>query len=113
MLVTMVIQRRRRWLNRTGYNVRRSLSTFSVAFFFDISHLDSSTRHTEMPGVPTTNARLVLAERPGSGAVTSSTFRYEQVSLGPLRDGQVLVRVEYSAIVCPVLSNVRSSAHIP
>lgn len=46
-----------------------------------------------------TNERLVLAERPAKGPVTAKTFRRETVSLGPLGDGEVLVRVEYSAIV--------------
>jgi len=52
-----------------------------------------------MPSKPTKNTRLVLAERPTRGPVTPSTFRREQVSLGELADGDVLVRVEYSAIV--------------
>jgi len=45
------------------------------------------------------NERLVLAERPARGPVTDKTFRREEETVPPLRDGEVLVKVEYSAIV--------------
>ena len=46
-----------------------------------------------------TNTRLVLAKRPERGPVTNETFRLESVELEPIKDGEVLVKVEYSAIV--------------
>ena len=48
---------------------------------------------------PSQNSRLVLAERPERGPVTATTFKREQVDLGGLKEGDVLVKVEYSAIV--------------
>ena len=48
------------------------------------------------------NERLVLAERPARGPVTDKTFRREEETVPPLRDGEVLVKVEYSAIVSGV-----------
>jgi NADPH-dependent curcumin reductase CurA len=48
---------------------------------------------------PTTNQRLVLHKRPEKGPVTSETFKLEKVDLKPLGPGEVLVRVDYSAIV--------------
>lgn len=48
---------------------------------------------------PKKNNRLVLAERPERGPVTPTTFRHEEVDIKPLADGEVMVKVEYSAIV--------------
>jgi NADPH-dependent curcumin reductase CurA len=51
--------------------------------------------------VSTQNSRLVLAERPQRGPITSRTFRLESVDLPSLQDGEVLVRVEHVSIVWP------------
>lgn len=48
---------------------------------------------------PTQNTALVLAERPERGPITDKTFRLETTPLPPLKDGEVLVRVEYVSIV--------------
>ena len=47
----------------------------------------------------TQNNRLVLAKRPERGPVTDKTFHLESVELESLKDGEVLVKVKYSAIV--------------
>ena len=59
-----------------------------------------------MKALPTQNERLVLAKRPGRGSVDSETFRREVVPLPKLQDGEVLVRVDYCAIVSRRLSDI-------
>lgn len=67
-----------------------------------LSHRDSNqSREDTIMSTPTTNQRLVLHKRPDKGPVTSETFKLEKVDLKPLGPGEVLVRVDYSAIVSP------------
>lgn len=84
---------------------RRGRTAFSPVV---LSHLilDGSIAKLEgsMPSthVPKKNSRLILAERPARGPVTPSTFRREELDIGSLKDGEVLVHVEYSAIVSDI-----------
>ena len=48
--------------------------------------------------VPSTNNRLVLAERPGRGPISDRTFKREAVRLEQPADGEVVVKVEYVSI---------------
>lgn len=65
-------------------------------------HRDSNQSPEDtIMSTPTTNQRLVLHKRPEKGPVTSETFKLEKVDLKPLGPGEVLVRVDYSAIVSP------------
>jgi len=52
-----------------------------------------------MPPIPTKNTRLVLAERPARGPITDKTFRQESTPIPELKDGEILVRVDYVSIV--------------
>ncbi|ORY28051.1 hypothetical protein BCR39DRAFT_536430 [Naematelia encephala] len=48
--------------------------------------------------IPTDSQRLVLHKRPERGPVTDETFSLESISIPDLKDGEVLVRVEYVSI---------------
>ena len=52
-----------------------------------------------MPALPKENKRVVLAERPNRGPITSKTFKLESAPVPELKDGQILVRVSYTSIV--------------
>jgi NADPH-dependent curcumin reductase CurA len=52
-----------------------------------------------MAPAPKRNARVVLAERPKRGPITPKTFRQEEVDLPELKDGEVLVKVDYVSVV--------------
>lgn len=41
----------------------------------------------------------MLAERPKRGPITPKTFRQEEVDLPELKDGEVLVKVDYVSVV--------------
>jgi len=95
-------RRRRRLLGLRLQSIPPRLSVVVVLAHAStvIQALDSlkETGTTDM-GKQITNERLVLAERPARGPVTDKTFRREKVEVQPLKDGEVLVKVEYSAIV--------------
>ena len=55
-----------------------------------------------MPSLPTTRATVVLAERPAGGPVTPTTFRQESSPIPELKDGEVLVRVDYVSMVLSI-----------
>jgi NADPH-dependent curcumin reductase CurA len=60
-----------------------------------------------MPDLPTVNKRVVLAERPDRGPITSKTFKFETSKLDTgLGEGQILVKVLYTSIVSLSLISV-------
>jgi NADPH-dependent curcumin reductase CurA len=60
-----------------------------------------------MPDLPTENKRVVLAERPDRGPITSKTFKFETSKLDTgLGEGQILVKVLYTSIVSLSLISV-------
>jgi hypothetical protein len=68
-----------------------------------------------MPPIPTQNRRVVLAQRPNRGPITSKTFNLENSKIGELSDGQILVKVLYTSIVClyfPLHYSGYSSAYL-
>ena len=52
-----------------------------------------------MPSLPTNNNTLVLASRPSRGPITPTTFRQESSPMPQLKDGEVLVQVDYVSMV--------------
>ncbi|ORX40844.1 hypothetical protein BD324DRAFT_612273 [Kockovaella imperatae] len=58
----------------------------------------SDIRITMISNNTSKNNRLILAKRPEKGPVTPETFKLETVDLELVQDGQVRVKVEYSAI---------------
>jgi NADPH-dependent curcumin reductase CurA len=60
-----------------------------------------------MPDLPTVNKRVVLAERPDRGPITSKTFKFETSKLDTgLGESQILVKVLYTSIVSLSLISV-------
>jgi len=49
--------------------------------------------------LPTTNKRIVLAKRPGRGPVTDETFKLDVEPLRAPKEGEVVVKVEYTSTV--------------
>ena len=43
--------------------------------------------------------RVVLANRPQAGPIQKDTFKVQDETLAPLKEGEVLVRVEYVSVV--------------
>lgn len=48
---------------------------------------------------PKQTRRVVLAKRPQAGPIQNDTFKVETGELTPLKDGEVLIRVEYVSVV--------------
>ena len=52
-----------------------------------------------MSPLPMTNTSLIFDQRPNRGPVTDKTFRKVTQPIQALKDGEVLVRVDYISIV--------------